>query len=131
MIDVEDKVFNALYEVIIAQYPGAYITSEYVRKPKAFPHISIMEAYNTSHVPAASLSNIDNASNLMYEVNIYSNLQSGKKTEAKDILAIINDKFSIMGFIRGSVNTVPNLEDSTIYRIVARYERVIGNSEEV
>ena len=131
MIDVEDKIFNKLFLAISEEYPNAFITSEYVRKPQKFPHVSIMEQYNSTHVEASSLSNIDNASDLMYEVNIYSNLESGKKRQAKNILAIVNENFSRLGFIRQTVDEVTNLEDSTIYRIVSRYERVVANNEEV
>ncbi len=131
MIDVEDKVFDTIYKAVIAEYPGAYIASEYVRQPEKFPHISVIEQYNATHVPAASLSNIDNAADLMYEVNIYTNIEPGKKQQAKQIMAIINEQFSIMGFIRQSPNIVPNLNDSTIYRINIRYERVLANEEEI
>ena len=61
---------------------------------------------------------------LMYEVNIYSNLKTGRKTECRALAKVIDDAFAAMGFDRVMLNPIPNLEDATIYRIVARYEAV-------
>ena len=131
MIDVEDIIFDRIYRAIIAEYPTASIASEYVRQPEKFPHVSVVEQYNATNVSAASLSKIDNAADLMYEVDVYTNIEPGKKQQAKSIINIINQEFSDMGFIRQTPNIVPNLNDSTIYRVNVRYERVLGNEEEV
>lgn len=86
--------------------------------------MSIVEAdnrvatrYRTTH--------IENAVTVMYEVNIYSNKVSGKKTEAKSIAATLDEKFAEMGFTRTLKNQVPNFNDTRIYRIVCRYEAII------
>ena len=129
MIDIEDKIFNELYVVIKAVAPNANIVSEYVRQPQGFPHVSIIEQYNNVHQRAATLSKIDNASDLMYEVNVYSNLVVGKKHEVKTIMEAISDRFSALGFLRNSTAVTPNVEDSTIYRMTSRFERVIGDME--
>ena len=66
--------------------------------------------------------NIENAVLSMFEVNIYSNKASGKKSEAKAIANTVDAFFSSIGYTRTMRNQVPNLNDSTIYRIVCRYE---------
>ena len=58
---------------------------------------------------------------LMYEINVYSNKTSGKKTECKNIMDSIDRILYGMNFTRISRTPVPNLEDSSIYRITARY----------
>ncbi len=129
MINIEDKIINEMYEAVMAVSPNANIVSEYVRKPQSFPHVSIIEQYNNTHQRAATLSSIDHASDLMYEVNVYSNLTVGKKNEVKTIMSAICDRFSALGFLRNSTMVTPNVEDSTIYRMTARFERVIGDME--
>lgn len=131
MIDVEIDVFNKVYNAILAEYPSAYITGEYVRMPESFPHVSLIEMSNTVYERASALSKIENAVRVMYEANIYSNLVTGKKSQCKAILAILDSEMEDMGFIRTQAQPTPNLEDATIYRIVARYERIIANNEEV
>ena len=61
-----------------------------------------------------------------YSVNIYSNKISGKKQECKDILAVIDDEMHRMNFRRMITTPVPNLNDSSIYRLIAEYEAVIS-----
>lgn len=57
----------------------------------------------------------------MYEVNVFSNKTGYKKSEAKAIMDTIDDQFAALGFTRTMCNPVSNLQDATIYRIVARY----------
>ena len=72
--------------------------------------------------------NTENHALVLYEVNVYSNKTSGKKTECREIIAIVDDMFARMGFTRTLMNTIPDLYDATIYRMVARYQAVIGSN---
>ena len=69
---------------------------------------------------------IENHVNLMYQVDIFSNLTSGKKAECKKILKIVDEIMSEMGFVRILCEPIENLEDATIYRITARYSAIVG-----
>ena len=62
----------------------------------------------------------------MYEINIYSNKSSGKKAEAKAIANTLDEAMAEKGFTRSFREQIPNLKDATIYRIVIRYQGVIG-----
>lgn len=105
-------------------HPGVFVTSEYVEAPPSFPAVSIIENGN-SVVQRYRTLNIENAAIVMYEVNVYSNKASGKKQEAKDIAATLDEAFANIGFTRTMRNQVANLNDATIYRIVCRYEAII------
>lgn len=129
MINIESKVFDTVYKKVIAEYPTAFVASEYVRKPESFPHVSLIEMDNSVYVPASALTKIENAVTTMYEVNIYSNLAIGKKDQAKNILSIVDNELLGLGFIRTMAQPTPNLEDATIYRILARYEKIVTNEE--
>ena len=58
---------------------------------------------------------------LMYEVNVYSDKASGKKTECRSIMKVVDDMMYQRNFRRISLSPIPNMENATIYRLVARY----------
>ena len=62
----------------------------------------------------------------MYEINVYSNRQNGRKKECRNILNVADETIVGLGFTRTMLSPVPNLADATIYRLTARYQAVIG-----
>ena len=124
MIDLENDIFSAVAGALRDAHPGVYVTSEYVNAPPSFPAVSIIENGN-SVVQRYRTLNIENAVVVMYEVNVYSDKASGKKTEAKAIAETLDNKFAEIGFTRTMRNQVTNLNDASIYRIVCRYEAII------
>ena len=124
MIDIENIVFNTVANALRASYNNISVYSEEVESPSSFPSVSIVEGENSESVRNATLVRLpETACTLMYSVNIYSNLQTGKKAQAKGILKVIDEQMHSMGFIRNYGRPVPNLLDRTIYRIVAQYTR--------
>ena len=121
MIDIENQVFTPIAQEIRSQFSGAFVTGEYVKAPARFPHVSIVEQDNYMSIGHADTGSAEKYSTIMYEVNVYSNRQSGKKTECKQIMAVIDHMMYARNFTRLSLVPVPNMEDSTIYRLTARY----------
>ena len=124
MIDVESIVFSTVASALRAVYDDIFVSGEFTDVPAKFPAVTIVESDNAI-VQRMRTTNIENAVTVMYEVNIYTNTVGYKKSEAKDILEVIDDEFSKMGFARVLCNPVANLSDATIYRIVARYQASI------
>ena len=58
----------------------------------------------------------------MYEINVFSNLMVGKKSQAKSIFKDIDAVMAGLGFTRTVKTAIPNLENATIYRMVGRYK---------
>ena len=127
MIDLENDIFDYAAKALRAAHTGIDVAAEYVELPAKFPHVSIVEADNRI-LERMRTNNIENAASVMYEVNIYSNKASGKKSEAKAITNTLDDVLSSIGFTRTFREQVPNLRDATIYRIVCRYEAVIDKN---
>lgn len=119
--DIENYVFDTLANIVRAGWPGAFVTGEYVRSPSKFPHVSIVEADNYMSVGRLDSSPEEKYATVMYEINVYTNDTTGKKAKAKAIIDLIDKKMYAMNFTRLSRTVVPNMEDSTIYRITARY----------
>ena len=125
MIDIESSVFNYVANALRASYSGISVYGEQVETPSSFPSVSLVEDDNSEIEGNLTLDRQpETACNLMYTANVYSNLKTGKKAQAKAIMNTIDDCMHDMGFIRTMRNQLPNL-DRTIYRVTARYTKTM------
>ncbi len=123
MIDIETILYADLVDDLRARYPGISVSGEATKAPADFPAVTIVEADNSVYQRMRT-THIENAVRLMYEVNIFTNTIGYRKSEAKDILETIDGEFSRLGFTRTACTPVSNLQDASIYRILARYEAI-------
>lgn len=119
MIDCENEVYTRIARVLRDKFPGINIAGEYVNAPSSFPHVSITQSDNS--VASEQMTGSAEMAQVMFEINIYSNKADGRKTECKAIAKVIDDVMFRMNFKRMALTPIPNMEDATIYRIVARY----------
>lgn len=126
MIDIESEVFNTISEKVREQYPEIFMTGEYVKSPSSFPCVSLIETDNQIYRNTRTSGCIENHAQVVYEVNVYSNKQRGKKAECKEILGFIDKQLEALGFTRTLMTPVPNEVDATIYRMVARYRAIVS-----
>ena len=131
MINVENEIFNRVANAVRAVYPSVFISGEYIRTPSKFPFVSLIEMSNTAYDKTQSSGDLENHASLMYEVNIYSNKTSGKKSECKNIAALIDNELATLGFSRTMLQPIPNMDDATIYRITGRYTAVISKDKKL
>lgn len=122
MIDVESKVYTPIAVALRDAFSGIFVSGEYVKAPSSFPHVSLVEMDNYTSADRLDTADEERFSTLMYEVNVYSNKTSGKKSECKKIIGFIDDLMYKMNFKRLSLAPVPNMDDATIYRMTARYK---------
>ncbi len=131
MINVENEIFDTVAKAVRNEYPGAYVVGEYVKAPSKFPCVSIVEMDNTAYDRTQTSSSLENHADVTYEVNIYSNKSSGKKSECKSIASLIDDEFATLGFSRTMLQPIPNVDDATIYRMLGRYRGVVSKDKVV
>ena len=131
MIDVENAVFSAVATRVRESFPGIFLVGEYVKSPSSFPAASVVEMDNTIRTDTIDSGSNENHVNVMYEVNVYSNKTTGKKSECKAIIALIDEAMAEMGFGRATMTPVPNEYDSTIYRMVARYKATVSSNHTI
>lgn len=126
MIDVETAVYARVADALRKKYGknGIYVAGEYVDSPSKFPAVTILEADNRVYEKQRT-DYIENAAKLLYEVNIYSNKLGYKKSEAQEILNIVDQEMAGMGFTRTMASPASNLQDATIFRMIVRYEGVV------
>lgn len=131
MIDIEAEVFGIVSSDVRLKYPKVYMTGEYVKSPPSFPCVSLIETDNQVYRNTRDSVCIENHAQIQYEVNVYSNRTSGKKAECKEIISLIDSKMEKLGFTRTFMNPVPNEQDATIYRMIARYRAIVSKNKTI
>ena len=131
MIDIENQVFDRVAKRVREQFPNIFMVGEYVKSPSSFPAVSLMEMDNAVLESTVDSGSNENHANVMYEANVYSNRATGKKSECKAIIALIDEEMAAMGFVRVTLTPVPNEYDSTIYRMVARYRAAVSTDHKI
>lgn len=131
MIDIENTVFDSVSTEVRSKCPDIYMVGEYVKTPPKFPCVSLVEVDNQSYQSTEDSGSAENHASVMYEVNIYSNKTKGKKAECRTIAALIDERMLALGFARTMLQPIPNLDDSTIYRIVGRYSAVVSKDKAI
>lgn len=126
MIDIESQIFTMLYDAIKAVYPNCDVKSELDLEPSKSPAVMIEEINNASNTQ--TMTTTETHAIVDYEINIFSSKASGRKSEAKAILSLIDGIMTEWNFQRLMTNPV-SLSDSTRYRLVARYTAVVGTNE--
>ena len=131
MIDIENAVFNTVAAKVRDRHPNISMTGEYVKSPSSFPAVSLVEMDNSVRTDTIDSGSNENHANVMYEVNVYSNKTTGKKSECKAIIALIDQEMLALGFARSTLTPVPNMNDSTIYRMVGRYRATVSADNKI
>lgn len=126
MIDIENQIFGKISTALRAEFNPIFVSGELVKAPATFPAVYIEEKANSVYQRTQDSGSLENHVSLMYEINVYSNKQVGKKSECKAIFAVIDNEFQKIGFTRIMKEPVANLEDGTIYRMIGRYTAVVS-----
>lgn len=131
MIEIENEIFNAVATKLRETYEDIFVSGEYVPTPSSFPAVSIEEKDNYTYAQGID-SGGEKFVSVMYEVNVYSNKTVGKKSQAKEIMALIDDEMLTIGFTRTTKQpmAMPN-QETNIYRLVARYRAIVGKDEQI
>lgn len=125
MIDIESDIYTSVKNAILANHPNVSVSDEYISDKAKLPAVTIIETSNRV-LNRMRTKDIENAVVLAYDINIYSNKVKGKKAECKAIAETVNEAMENLYFTRTYLQQVPNLYNSSIYRIVGRYEAIVG-----
>ena len=117
MIDVETHVFDYVYEAVSPLVPSGCFKSVYVPNPSKFPFATLMEMDNTTDTKRLSSSSEEEYAIVTYEANVYAQ----DKFDCREVMDALDTAMTKLGFTRLSMSFIPNLADSTIFRITARY----------
>lgn len=127
MIDIEPMVFETVRNAV----SPVMCSPTYQDRSKVFPLVTVEEYDNSVYEKTQDSGNYENHAKLLYEVNVYSNLTSGKKAQAKELMKKVDEVMAKMGFVRSYCSPTPNLSDSNIYRITARYKAIADKEQNI
>lgn len=126
MIDFTNEIFTTVATAVRNAHPGTTVASEYTRKPSQFPAVTVEEISNVMVDHLEDSSNEERFAGVTYRIQVFSNKQSGKRTEARTIFTTVDAELRRLGFRRVTYTTIPEIYESTIYNINATYEAVIS-----
>ena len=123
MIDFENKIFTDIYNAVIASYPTAFISAVEVDIEPTFPAVFISMEDSIPTWRYINSSRTEPFRDLTIDINVYSDLQSGRKTQAKNIMKIIDAEMTAMGFSQSAMNPLDltNSKNKLVTRLFARY----------
>ena len=124
MIDFENEIFTAVATAVRSKHTGTTIKGEYVRSPASFPTVALSEVDNVNVDALMDSSGEEKYAGLGYRLQVFSNTENGRKTEAKSIFKTADEVLRGMGFRRRTYSTTPEIYNSTIFSIMATYEGI-------
>ena len=127
MIDVEKDVFDHVYQSVVHLLPDGCFKSVYVPRPSKFPFATLIETGNETSVRNRTSADEEQFAILTYEANVY----SMSKSECRAVMDAIDTSMTTLGFTRRTLQFVPNLADSTLFRYVARYTAEADNNKTI
>lgn len=126
MIDFNNEVFTSVATAVRSSHVGVTVIGEYTRKPSRFPTVTLDETSNVMVDYLEDSSNEEKFAGVSYRLQVFSNKQSGKKAESREIFSTADAEMRRMGFRRVSYTTTPEIYESTVYEITATYEAIVS-----
>lgn len=120
MIDIETKIYSPLATALKAEYPDIFVTGEPVPTPGKPLVVGIVQQDNYMSANKLDNSGRERFATLMLQIDVYSNLQTGKKSKCKEVMGFIDEMMFKLNFTRLSLTPLPS-PDTGYYRYTARY----------
>lgn len=128
MKDETTNVFDAVYNAVIAVFPTADLSTHYVNQPASFPHVQLWDESNTTPRTGMNLSGDECFSNIVMHFEAFDNMLDGEGVEnVKKIFSLIDPVMRLQGYRRTYYAPVPNYDDASVYREIARYSKIQPN----
>ena len=126
MIDVSNEIFDAVAKDLRSAYEEIKVVGEYVASPSLFPTVTIDEIQNVpTHLDSAGRNKY---ALVTYRVQVFSNLKTGKRRQAREIYARLDDVLQELGLFAVTFTTTPTIYNSEVYCITATYEAVVDRN---
>jgi hypothetical protein len=123
LIDKEKEVFALVASALREKFKSIYVSgAELTDAPPKFPAVSFVQTNSATKNQYATFDCLENVVGEEYKAEVYSNLSKGKEAQTKEIVSVISDVLSALGYERTFCEMVPNT-DSTISRRMARFRK--------
>ena len=122
MIDKEKEIFSAISKALHYKYDVFVCGAEISSTPPKFPAVSFVQTNNMVKTNFSTFNSLENVVQEEYKAEVYSNLETGKESQTKEIKAVISDVMRDLGYERTFCEIVPN-NDATINRRMIRFRK--------
>lgn len=126
--------YNGIYtyvrNAVKAEFPEVYVCGVEEPIPPVGLAVQIVETDVRTPVTGVTLDGQDRQWRVAYDVNVYSNLFEGQKTEAHDVIRVCEKAFRRLYFLEDSRITLQR-ENNRVTRLAARFSRTIGIDDEM
>ena len=125
MIDVSNRVLSNVKTYISDSCKN--VSNYSSKSPPSFPAVSVVQIDNLD--ACMDLENSENAVKSVIEIQCYSNKNI---TESRNIINQCCDAMRKMGYARAyGPKHIENASDTNIYRMVARFNRLVSSVDEI
>lgn len=131
MNDIENQAYTRVRNKVTAKFPELDFSGEYVDSPSIFPHTSMYMTENMVYSRSEDSGAIENATEVIFQIDIYSNKSGTRKSECKKIAEAVDHEMQLLGFVREFMHPIPNLADNTIFRYSLRYRGIVDKNNYV
>lgn len=125
-----NAIFTAIRAAVLAEVSTANCTQTYSPTPAKFPTVFAREIGRFTPAQTATVSNAQDIYETTWEVQVFSNLQSGAKEQAYRLMDAVKSALRKLYFVETMENPIDQT-DAKYYTLVARFRRVIGSGEEM
>ena len=123
MIDKEKEVFEVVASALRSKFKSIYVIgAELTDAPPKFPAVSFVQTNNVVKTRYSTFAILENVVGEDYKAEVFSNLETGKEAQTKEIISVISDVLSALDYERTFCELVPN-GDASICRRIARYRK--------
>ena len=120
MKDCENEIYTLIAQRLRAEFPGIAISGDQDAVAPRFPFVSIEMSDNTTLFKVMDSGNYE-VSIVYFDINIYSNLKTGRKAEARKIASVIDSVLTPKNFRRMEMRPLHDKHNPNLYRIFANY----------
>lgn len=130
MIDIENLVFDIVYNGLHTSYPNINITAGYDEQNAIFPCVVVRQTNNQPYREMNTDDCAENYSRVTFEIEVYSSKENTGRSECKELITAADNIMQSMKFRRIHLNRPINV-DRTLWRQYARYEVICDKGTQV
>lgn len=124
MIDPHMAAFTAIAAAVRVSYSTVSVYPETMNAVTVFPCVMVQEIDNPEDEKSRSMSNAENATRPVIQIDVFANTKTGNLAQRKAIGVIVDGVLRPLGWHRTYYNSnMPN-EDANIKRLTARYSKL-------
>ena len=125
-----NAIYTRIREAALECVAGCVCTQTYTPVQAKFPTVFAREIGRLTPNGTPTLSNAQDISERSWEVQVFSNIKTGAKEQAYDIMDAVKGALRALYFVEYYEAPIDQ-QDKSIYCLVARFRRIIGSGEEM